>query len=191
LALKENIKAIKEELSAQEQLLENIIASERFFKRHKRTIISFIVVLVILLTSYIGLGIVKESNLKASNEAYKVLINNPNDENALSILKNKNKPLYRVFIFTEALKSGDNETLKTLLADKDVISDLAAYQLGESMKSDAILEDFTILKDGYELLKDGKTDEANMKFMTISSDSALMSVIKGLEHYQPSLEKKE
>lgn len=191
MALKENIKAIKEELSAQEQLLENIIASERFFKRHKRTIISFIVVLVILLTSYIGLGIVKESNLKASNEAYKVLINNPNDENALSILKNKNKPLYRVFIFTEALKSGDNETLKTLLADKDVISDLAAYQLGESMKSDAILEDFTILKDGYELLKDGKTDEANMKFMTISSDSALMSVIKGLEHYQPSLEKKE
>ncbi|MDR3177808.1 MAG: hypothetical protein LBT96_02370 [Campylobacteraceae bacterium] len=187
MALKENIKAIKEELSAQEQLLENIIAGERFFKKHKRTIIALAIVAVVLLIGYTGLDIVKSNNLKASNEAYRVLLNNPNDEAALSSLKSKNKPLYRAFVFTQALKNGDNETLKGLLAEKDVISDLVSYQIQGDARKDSIFEDFIVLKEGYELLKEGKADEANMKFMTISPDSPIVNVIRGLEHYQPYL----
>jgi hypothetical protein len=187
LALKDNIKAIKEEISAQEQLLENIIAGERFFKKHKRTIIVLAITLIVLLIGYIGFGIIKANNLKVSNEAYSILLKNPNDEEALSLLKSRNKPLYRAFIFTQALKNGDNEMLKTLLAQKDIISKLAAYQIGEETKDNSIFADFIILKDGYELLKEGKVDEANMKFMTISPDSAITDIIKGLEHYQPSI----
>ncbi|MDR1460698.1 MAG: hypothetical protein LBI78_03560 [Campylobacteraceae bacterium] len=189
MALKDNIKAIKEELSAQEQLLESIIAGERFFKKHKRKVIASVIVVVILAIGYIGLNAMKAANLKASNEAYKILLDNPNDEKALSSLKSKNKPLYRAFVFTEALKNGDNETLKTLLAEKDIIANLVAYQIQENVENDFILEDFIALRDGYELLRDGKTDEADMKFMTISPDSSIMSIVKSLEHYQPSLEK--
>ncbi|MDR1284916.1 MAG: hypothetical protein LBJ88_01800 [Campylobacteraceae bacterium] len=186
MALKDNIKAIKEELSAQEQLLENLIAGERFFKKHKRTFMASAIVIVVLLIGYVSLNTIKSVNLKASNEAYKILLDNPNDEKALSSLKSKNKPLYRAFIFMEALKSGDNETLKTLLTENDIIADLAAYQIQESVKSDSILEDFVVLKDGYELLKEGKVDEASIKFMTISPDSSVMSIVRALEHYQPS-----
>ncbi|MDR0407682.1 MAG: hypothetical protein LBH45_02015 [Campylobacteraceae bacterium] len=187
MALKDDIKAIKEELSAQEQLLENIIAGERFFKKHKRTFVALVIAVVVLLIGYISLNTIKAVNLKASNEAYKTLLDNPNDEKALSSLKSKNKPLYRTFVFMEALKNDDNETLKTLLSEKDIIADLAAYQIQEDMKDNLIFEDFITLKDGYKLLKEGKTDEASMKFMTISPDSSIMSIVNSLEHYQPSL----
>ncbi|MDR1554602.1 MAG: hypothetical protein LBS39_01075, partial [Campylobacteraceae bacterium] len=148
--------------------------------------ITFAVVIVVLLIGYVGLNIVKASNLKASNEAYRILLNNPNDEKALSSLKSKNKPLYRAFIFTEALKNGDNETLKTLLAENDVIADIIAYQIEENTKDNTIFENLILLKEGYELLKNGKTEEANMRFMTISPDSSVISVTRGLEHYNPS-----
>lgn len=189
LALKDNLKAIKEELSAQEQLLENIIVSERFFKKHKRTIVALVAAIVIFLIGYVSINMIKAGNLKASNEAYRILLDNPNDKEALLSLKNQNKPLYRAFIFKEALESGDNETLRSLLTEDDMIADLAAYQIQDGIKDNSIMESFVILKDGYELLRDGKIDEANMKFMTISYDSVVINVARGLEHYQlPSKE---
>lgn len=188
MALKENIEALKQELSAQEQLLENIIAGERFFKKHKKKIIVILALLIVLLIGYVSAKTIRSSNLKASNEAYKVLLSSPQDEQALSTLRSKNKPLYRAFVFKEASKSGDKETLKKLLSEnnKDVIAALAAYELQESISGDNILENFVVLKEGYELLKDGKAEEANLKFATIASDSVVMDVIRKLEHYQPT-----
>ena len=39
MAIKDDIDSIKEELNTQEQFLENIIKSERFFKKYKKIII--------------------------------------------------------------------------------------------------------------------------------------------------------
>ncbi|MDR3346419.1 MAG: hypothetical protein LBS73_04505, partial [Campylobacteraceae bacterium] len=174
MALKENIEALKQELSAQEQLLENIIISERFFKKHKRAILSTAVVLLLLLVGYVGMKAVRANNLQASNEAYKTLLSNPADEEALSVLKGKNKPLYRAFVFKEALKNNDDEALRALTKEekKDIISELAAYQLQENIQGSNILENLIVLEEGYKLLKEGKSDEASIKFMTIPSDSS-------------------
>ncbi|WNY98242.1 hypothetical protein SUSP_000660 [Sulfurospirillum sp. 'SP'] len=38
MGLKENIKAVKEEISTEEQFLEGMIKSERFFNRNKKYI---------------------------------------------------------------------------------------------------------------------------------------------------------
>jgi predicted negative regulator of RcsB-dependent stress response len=184
LALKENIEALKSELSAQEELLKNIIQGERFFKRHKRSIIAATVVAVILLIGYSVNSAVNESNLKASNEAYKTLIVFPTNEQALNTLKNKNKPLYRAFVFQEAAKNGDNASLQALINEDstDVIGQIAAYILGQNSE---VMSDFAILQSGYELLKAGKANEANLKFTTITS-SSLSELARGLEHYQPN-----
>jgi hypothetical protein len=188
LAFKENIKALQNELSAQEELLKNIIKSERFFKKHKRSIIAAAIIIVVLLIAYSVNGIVKESSLKASNEAYKTLLLFPTNEQALNTLKSKNKPLYRAFIFQEAAKKSDNATLQTLIDEdkSDIIGQLAAYVLGQN--SD-MMRDFVTLRDGYELIKEGKTDEANLKLTTIMN-GALFEIARSLEHYQPNKQEK-
>jgi hypothetical protein len=188
LALKENIEALKTELNTQEELLKNIIQGERFFKRHKRSIFAAAVIAVILLIGYSINSAVSSSNLKASNEAYKTLLVIPTNEHALNTLKNKNKPLYRAFVFQEAAKNSDSAALQTLAGEDstDVIGQLASYLLGQNSE---IMRDFTALQSGYELLKDGKTDEANLKFITIGS-STLSELATGLEHYQSKKQEK-
>ena len=178
MAFKENIKALQSELSAQEELLKNVIKSERFFKKHKRLIIVAATAVVVLLAIYGISGIVKASSLKASNEAYRTLLLFPTNEQALNVLKSKNKPLYRAFVFQEAAKSNDNATLQTLVdEDKtDIIGQLAAYVLGQD--SD-IMRDFITLRGGYELIKEGKTDEASLKLMTITN-GALFEIARSL-----------
>ncbi|MDR0666606.1 MAG: hypothetical protein LBF71_04255 [Campylobacteraceae bacterium] len=188
MALKENIKALQNELSAQEELLKNVIRSERFFKKHKRSIIAAAAVIVILLIAYGINGIVKESNLKASNEAYKTLLVFPTNEQALNVLKSKNKPLYRAFVFQEAAKNSDNAALQTLIDEdkSDIVGQLAAYTLGHDSE---IMHDFITLREGYELIKEGKTDEANLKLTTIMN-GALFEIARSLEHYQPNKQEK-
>ncbi|MDR2635203.1 MAG: hypothetical protein LBC08_00055 [Campylobacteraceae bacterium] len=188
MAFKENIKALQGELSAQEELLKNIIKSERFFKRHKRSIIAIAIVAFILLVAYSVNGIVQKSNLAASNEAYKTLLLFPTNEQALNTLKNKNKPLYRAFVFQKAAQNSDNAALQTLVdEDKtDVIGQLASYALGQD--SD-MMRDFITLRDGYELIKEGKTNEASLKLTTIMN-GALFEIARSLEHYQPNTQEK-
>ncbi|MDR0762784.1 MAG: hypothetical protein LBF13_07045 [Campylobacteraceae bacterium] len=188
MAFKENIKALQSELSAQEELLKNVIKSERFFKKHKRSIITAAIAIVVLLVAYGISGIVEQSNLKASNEAYKTLLLFPTNEQALNVLKSKNKPLYRAFVFQEAAKTGDNATLQTLVDEdkSDVVGQLAAYILGQDS---GVMRDFITLRSGYELIKEGKTDEASLKLMTIMN-GALFEIARSLEHYQPNKQEK-
>lgn len=194
MALKENIDAIKQELSAQEKMLENIIMSERFFKRNKRAIMVAVIVLLLAILGYVGLKAVRLSNMEASNEAYKALYANPNDENALNVLRNKNKPLYRAFVFKNALKNGDNQTLKSLIAENedDVISAIAAYYTSSNASADMdIFRNLTALEEGFALIKEGKADEASVKFLSIPADSALMGFVRSLDHYKISAKESE
>ncbi|MDR3346904.1 MAG: hypothetical protein LBS73_06990, partial [Campylobacteraceae bacterium] len=48
-----------------------------------------------------------------------------------------------------------------------------------------ILENLIVLEEGYKLLKEGKSDEASIKFMTIPSDSSIINIARALEHYRP------
>ncbi|MDR1007818.1 MAG: hypothetical protein LBL65_04540 [Campylobacteraceae bacterium] len=188
MAFKENIKALQNELSAQEELLKNVIKSERFFKKYKRSIIAVAIIAIVLLVAYSVNGIVQDSNLKASNEAYKTLLLFPTNEQALNTLKSKNRQLYRAFVFQEAAKNGDNAALQTLVDEdrSDVIGQLAAYVLGQDSE---IMRDFITLRGGYELIKEGKTDEASLKLMTIMN-GALFEIARSLEHYQPNEQEK-
>ncbi len=190
MSLKDNIEAVKKEIGTEEQFLEGIIKSERFFKKYKKYIITIAVVAVLGGGTYATLNILKENRLQASNEAYNILLSNPNDIKSETVLKDKNERLYNFYRFQKALKSNDIKVLKELSEYKKdpIISDLASYQLdGLENKNDtksALLTGFVALEEGYRLLKEDKIEQAKLKFAQIDLNSPLKNVAKNLEHYQ-------
>ncbi|MDD3323727.1 MAG: hypothetical protein PHN38_01200 [Sulfurospirillaceae bacterium] len=190
LGLKDNIKAIQEEISTEEHFLEGIIKSERFYKRYKKYIVAGIVVLVAGGVAYGILDVVHKNNIKVSNEAYAILTKEPKNKDALETLKQKNIKLYEVFVFQQASLNEDRETLKNLsLSAKDsVLADLSAYKLSQLDKNSSfeseLLAGFVFLKKGYDLLSEGKIEEAKLKFAQIDASSPVKQIAKNLEHYQ-------
>jgi len=189
LALKENIEAVKKEIGTEEQFLEGIIKSERFFKRYKKYIIAASAVLVVAGGIYTMINIINENKLESSNMAYNALLKDSSNTVAINTLKESNERLYNFYRFQKAIETNDENILKELaLYTKDpVISDLAKYQLmdKEDKKHDSkLLKGFIALQDGYKLLKEDKINEAKIKFAQIDLNSPLKNIAKNLEHYQ-------
>ena len=190
MALKENIEAVKKEIGTEEQFLEGLIKSERFYKKYKKRIIALSIIAVIAGISYTTFSVLKENRLEASNVAYNELIKNPSDSAALGILKEKNERLYNFYRFQNASESEDKTVLKELSEyTKDpVISDLARYQLaameGNTDTNSELLSGFAALQEGYSLLKENKIEEAKLKFAQIDLNSPLKNISNNLEHYQ-------
>jgi len=192
LGLKENIKAVQEEISTEEQFLEGMIKGERFFKRNKKYIIFVLVVIVLGAAIYAVNDVMTQQRLKASNGAYQALLKDANNQAALETLKQKNPKLYAMFIFETALAKGDVEALKSvsLSSNNPILAEIAAYQLAQidanatTVKSGELLAGMSLLEEGYTLLKENKIEEARLKFAQINGDSPLKQIAKNLEHYQ-------
>ncbi len=190
MSLKENVDAIKEELSAEEQFLESVIKAEGFWKKYKKIIITLAVVLVVGLLAKAVMGYIHESNIEASNSAYNALLKDSNDAAALATLKGKNPKLYEMYLFKTSMDSKDVATLeKTKESITDpILKNLIAYQIGSISKkvvpSEAgIAKEFALLEEGYLLLQENKIKEAAAKFAQIPSDSTLQAIVKNLKHY--------
>lgn len=188
MSLKENIDAIKNEISTEEKFLEGIIKSERFFKKYKLPII---VAIAILIISGAGYGIMQmqiQKRLEVSNEAYATLLENPNDSVALQKLKDNNERLFYFYQFQMALKNSDTEKLQEIsqYTLDPLISDLASYQLNDNSDQSVLLTSFQALNEAYQLLKEGNIEEANAAFAKIDIDSPLRNIVKNLQHYKGS-----
>ena len=190
MGLKENIQAVKEEISTEEQFLEGMIKGERFFNRNKKYIISALVLIALGAVGYATNDVMSQQRLKASNEAYQTLLKDANNSSAIETLKAKNPKLYAMFMFETALAKGDIEALKTVSLSKDnpILADLATYQLSQldlnATPKGELLAGMVLLQEGYELLKEKKIEEARLKFAQIDATSPLKQIAKNLEHYQ-------
>ena len=190
MGLKENIKAVKEEISTEEQFLEGMIKSERFFNRNKKYIISALVLLALGAGGYAINDVMASQRLKVSNAAYQALLKDANNSAALETLKAKNPKLYAMYTFETALAKGDIEALTQVSLSKDnpILADLATYQLSQLDANKApkgeLLSGMVLLQAGYELLKEKKVEEARLKFAQIETNSPLKQIAKNLEHYQ-------
>ncbi len=194
MGLKENIDAVKKEISTEEQFLGSIIKAEGFFKKYKNLLIAFAVLLIVAALANIFYKSSKEKNFIASNEAYTTLQTNPSDKDALEILKSKNPKLYELFLFSNEIKSADAsklDGLKSKLTDP-VLKDLLSYQASSlkgtdlssySVKQKALLKEFAKIQEAYLLLKDGKTKDASVVLSLISADSPLAQMAQNLKHY--------
>lgn len=190
MGLKENIQAVKEEISTEEQFLEGMIKGERFFNRNKKYIISALVLIALGAVGYAINDVMSQQRLKASNESYQALLKDANNTSALETLKAKNPKLYAMFIFETALAKGDAEALKAVSLSKDnpILADLATYQLSQldlnATPKGELLAGMVLLQEGYDLLKEKKIEEARLKFAQIDANSPLKQIAKNLEHYQ-------
>jgi len=184
VALKENLDAIKQGLSTEEQFLEGMIKGERFFKKYKWLLVCVVAIAIVLGVGYAIMDTFKTKQLLTSNEAYRILLQNPNDTAALETLKKTSPALYHTYEAKVALNSNDQVALEAVLAsDVDVLlRDLVSYQLHET--SEGLLSNLAALQRGYLLLKEGKPEAAKVEFSTISMSSPLQNVVKNLEHFQ-------
>jgi len=194
LSLKENIEAVKKELSAEEKFLENIVKAEGFWKKYSKPMIALAVLLIVAALAMAFYNYTKEKSLIASNEAYIALIKNPTDKDALATLKSKNPKLYQLFLFSNEIKKSDVAKLEAISSQisDPILKDLLSYQKaslsGEgmseySMKQGAILKDLASLQAVYTLFKEGKSKEAKALLAQISESSQLQQIAQSFKHY--------
>ncbi len=194
MSLKDNIEAVKQELSTEEQFLESVVRAEGFWKKYKKLIISLAVLLVLFAVGVALYNMMKEKSLNESNQAYLTLQKDPTNADAMSSLKSTNPKLYELFLFSSTLKDGDVAKLDAISSNiKDpVLKDLLTYQkasqAGKGLnsyitKQDAILKEFAILQEVYTDFKNGKGKEARELLKQIPESSQLYSIANSFKHY--------
>jgi len=132
---------VKQELKQDEELLVKVFKLERFVKKYKKVIIFIGVVLALLLIGYKVTNYISFQNMVKQNEAFNKLLQNPNDKEALNIVK-ENKNLYSLYL----LQKGDYKNI-----DSNMISEIRAYKLAVN-KGKKALEDY-LLNPNYKILK--------------------------------------
>ena len=184
MAIKEDLTQIKQEIGAQEQFLESMIKGERFFRKYKKFMIIAIIVAVIAIIGFYYNNIINDNRIEDANLAYSKLILNPNDANALSILKEKEPNLYALFLLQQKLDKNETDGISELtnLKVNPIVKDIILSQNGNA--NTQILSEYSTLLIGFELLKQNIIKEADAEFDKISLDSQLQTLVKNLKHYQ-------
>ncbi len=197
MGLKENVEALKQELSAEEQFLESVIKAEGFFKRYKKVLIAAVAVLLLGIAAYLVTEYIKNRNIALANQALATLQQNPSDANALAQLKEKSPQLYMLFQYSQAVKSGDSTKMKALEAkvEDPILKDLLAFQSASAAadaqaldayagRQDAILQELATLDEAFLLFEQGKGDAARKVLERIPLMSPMHQIVQNFLHYQ-------
>ncbi len=197
LGLKENVEAIKKELSAEEQFLESVIKAEGFFKKYKKLLIALGVVVILAAAVYLISDFIKNRDLRISNEAFLVLQKDPSNKDALETLKSKNPKLFTLFSFSQAIKTDDPKKIEAIKDQitESLLKDLASYQSGAlsedlnslksyTQKQNALLKELAVLDEAFLLFEEGKGDDARAVLQKIPVTSSLYQLAQSFSHYQ-------
>jgi len=187
LSIKDDVKYVKKELSADEQVLESALKLETLYNKHKRKIWTILVLIILLFVGKIVFDVVQDSRMNSANEALLVLQKDPKNSEALSALQSNNPALYELYSYSEAVKSKDSKTLDELAKSKNsLIADISQYsgQVLASKSSDSVYyREMSLLEDAYLALKTGKTEEAKEKLELIDARSPVAPIADLLKHY--------
>jgi len=132
---------VKQELKQDEELLVKVFKLEKFVRKYKKVIILTAVILALILIGYKVYDYISFQKMVKENEAFNKLLQNPNDKEALKIVK-ENKNLYSLYL----LQKGDYKDINSKL-----LTEIKAYEF--AMKSGKkALEDY-LLNPNYKILK--------------------------------------
>ncbi len=181
------IKEVKEEFSADEQMLMSAFKLEKFYKKHKIKIFSIIVVLLLAFSISQISKFIEESRLNSANEAYLTLLKDSKNSEALNILKEKNPILFELYSYNRAVKNGNLKELESLKKSKNsTISDISNYHLAVMQQRDVsskLYNDMAIVNSANLLIKQGKMVEARNQLALIDEKSPLYNISKIIKHY--------
>ncbi|MEA3553183.1 MAG: tetratricopeptide repeat protein [Campylobacterota bacterium] len=185
MSLKENINYIKEEVSAQESFMEKTFKLEQFYKKYKTIIFGSVTLAVI---AFIGVSVTQyqnEQNKIKDNQAFNLLLENPNDKLSLNYLEENNKKLYEIAIYmNDKTKKTNVEFLAELSTyskaiEKDNIDELSAV----TQKQTFLLKDFAIFNKALIQAQNGKYQDAKESIKLIPANSSVASLSSMLEHF--------
>ena len=187
MSIKDEIKEVKEEFTADEQMLMSAFKLEKFYKKHKIKIFSIIVVLLLAFSISQISKFIEESRLNSANEAYLTLLKDSKNSEALNILKEKNPILFELYSYNRAVKNGNLKELESLKKSKNsTIADISNYHLAVMKQIDAsskLYNDMAIVNNANLLIKQGKMVEARNQLALIDEKSPLYNISKIIKHY--------
>jgi hypothetical protein len=195
VSLKENIEMVKNELNSEEQFFEKAVQTERFVKKYKKPLIGLVAAAVLAIGTGTAYDIYTQNKIDQSNAAFNVLMADPDDQTAQEQLKTLNPKLYDLWTLSKALKSKDQEVLRTLQNSKALaVADLAAYELSAieedaeglenyAQKSGALLKDLALIEAAVLLMEKGDVKSAKEKLSMIDINSPLYESAQSLAHY--------
>ncbi|EOI4273400.1 hypothetical protein ACMTPP_001685 [Campylobacter jejuni] len=188
MGLKDNLKAVKNELNTEEQFIENFIKGERFIRKYKFYISAVVIILVAWFAGNFIISKINDYKTKEANEIYANLIQDPSNKNLLEQLKNKNTNLYAIFLLKENINDFNNTALQNELKKiynnaqtNTLLKNIIALSLGDKS---IFLKNYDKLLEAYKLLEQNKIEEANVLLSQIKENSSLNQIAKNLKHYQ-------
>ncbi|EFU4871216.1 hypothetical protein HT980_000980 [Campylobacter jejuni] len=188
MELKDNLKAVKNELNTEEQFIENFIKGERFIRKYKFYISAVVIILVAWFAGNFIISKINDYKTKEANEIYANLIQDPSNKNLLEQLKNKNTNLYTIFLLKENINDLNNTAFQNELKQiynnaqtNTLLKNIIALSLGDKS---IFLKNYDKLLEAYKLLEQNKIEEANVLLSQIKENSSLNQIAKNLKHYQ-------
>ncbi|EOV8868410.1 hypothetical protein ACN6WB_001756 [Campylobacter jejuni] len=188
MGLKDNLKAVKNELNTEEQFIENFIKGERFIRKYKFYISAVVIILVAWFAGNFIISKINDYKTKEANEIYANLIQDPSNKNLLEQLKNKNTNLYTIFLLKENINDFNNTALQNELKQiysntqtNTLLKNIIALSLGDKS---IFLKNYDKLLEAYKFLEQNKIEEANVLLSQIKENSSLSQIAKNLKHYQ-------
>ncbi|EDP5669662.1 hypothetical protein FV075_03770 [Campylobacter jejuni] len=188
MGLKDNLKAVKNELNTEEQFIENFIKGERFIRKYKFYISAVVIILIAWFAGNFIISKINDYKTKEANEIYANLIQDPSNKNLLEQLKNKNTNLYAIFLLKENINDFNNTALQNELKQiynnaqtNTLLKNIIALSLGDKS---IFLKNYDKLLEAYKLLEQNKIEEANVLLSQIKENSSLNQIAKNLKHYQ-------
>ena len=195
MSLKENMEALKEELSSEEKFFESAIRTERFVKRYQKPLMAAVAASLLAVGGAIGYQAYTTAKIESSNAALNLLLANPADAKAEQTLKNDNPKLYDLWKLSRGIAQNDVTILEGLKKSQAFgVADIAAYE-SAAIKGDtkalenytkqqgALYKDLALLETAVGEINKGNTKAANEKIALISENSPLYQVAQSLSHY--------
>lgn len=189
MSLKDNVNYVKQELNSQEKFLEGFVKSERFWKKHKKMILTALAVIII---GGIGYGFkvyIDASNKKESNIAFNQFLNNYNDEQALDTLKQTSIRLYHVALYLKSKEQSIDEPINDrylgyLHAYNQAVESNDIEQLDKLItQSSFLLKEFALFNKALILAQNKEYEEARQTLKVIKQDSKVNELASLLNHY--------
>jgi len=185
MSLKEDVEYIKKEISAEESYMENFFKVEKLLKKYKSTLIATSAVIVISVVGYYVSSYYAEQNKIQANEAFNILLQNPNDTEAKAVLKSKNLKLYEILQYKiDDSKEIDVPFFKELALYTQAINEANLEKLNTvTQKQDFLLKDFALFNKALIQAKNTQYTDAKETLKLIDQKSEVSPIAKMLEHF--------
>ncbi len=176
---------IKEELKQDEELLVKVFKLEKFVRKYKKPLIAGAIIIILAVIGYKTYNYLQTQKLIKENNALDTLLINPNNKEALNIVK-QNKKLYDLYL----LKKGDYKDITS-----PELQAIKAYEIAmqkgdiKSLESYLLNPNYHILKNAIRIalirdyLAKGNRKKAKEIYEDIDSNSKYKDLALYLLHY--------